>query len=70
MYVKIDRSTVPAGVVFDVLPQDQGQIVEVAYGTMRRSGVVGDGSDPYKRVIDQSEDPGSAERVTYYKRAR
>ncbi len=60
-YTPIEESQVPAGVRFDVMRQNQGQIVEVAYGGFDRAEH-GNG-DPYKRVTDRGD-----RSVAYYKR--
>jgi len=44
---------IPGAVRFDVPRRNQGQIVEVAYGTMGRAEA--DVGDPWKRVIDRCE---------------
>jgi len=60
-YVRIDKSEVPTNVRFDVIGRDQGQIVEVAWGTFGRAEA-GPG-DPYQRVHDQSDGT-----ISFYKR--
>lgn len=52
-YIPIDKGSVPERVRFDVPPQCQGQIVEVAFGGLDRSEHA-EGA-PYKRVIDRSD---------------
>lgn len=66
-YIEITESAVPRCIRFDVLRVDQGQIVEVAWGTFSRYEA-GPG-DPYKRVIDQSYPSGHPSRVRFFKRA-
>ena len=51
-YVECRESEIPADIRFDVPRRNQGQIVEVAYGTFSR-GEAGPG-DPYKSVYDRS----------------
>jgi hypothetical protein len=58
-WLPIPSWEVPEGVRFDTPRRNQGQIVEVAYGTLGRAEA---GScDPYMEVIDRS----SGERRTY-----
>lgn len=64
-YISCEQSDIPAKVRFDVTARNQGQIVEVAYGTFGR-GEAGRG-DPYKRITDQSIDPRKPERVKYFR---
>jgi hypothetical protein len=51
-YVKIKAEQVPIGIRFDVPAVNQGQIVEIAYGTFGRYEAC-DG-DLYKRITDRS----------------
>jgi hypothetical protein len=67
-YQPIQSAQIPPGVRFDVPRRNQGQIIEVAYGGFGRSEH--DDGDLYRRVFDQSEPPGSPDRVRYYKRKR
>lgn len=62
-YVECSKDEIPEGVRFDVPRQNQGQIVEVAYGDFGRAenGI----GDPWKRVTDASD-----RSVTYYRRER
>lgn len=61
-YAPIKREKIPAKVRFDVPPQSQGQIVEVAYGGFETTAGHCDGA-PYKRVTDTSV---SGHPTTYY----
>jgi len=54
---------VPAGVRFDVPRRNQGQIVEVSFGTFGRAEA--DSIDPYMRVTDHSD----GQRRTYKRRS-
>jgi hypothetical protein len=56
---------IPQAARFDVPRQNQGQTVEVAYGTLGRAQA--DVGDPWKRIIDFSE-PNAQPR--YYRRVR
>ena len=64
IYTKIDKSQIPAGVRFDTPRRNQGQIVEVSYGTFGRYEA--GAGDPYKRCIDHSE--GGLATASYYRR--
>jgi hypothetical protein len=61
-YVECRLEDIPDGITFHVLPQDQGQIVEVAWGDFGNAEH-GPG-DPFKRIVDRSEGP----TPTYYQR--
>lgn len=70
-WVPIPFWEVPDWVRFDTLGQDQGQIVEVSYGTHKNVRTEACPSDaPYKRIVDGSEAPGSADRVWFFKRLK
>ena len=62
-YIQCTENEVPEDVRFHVSGRNQGQMIEVAYGTFGRSEA-GPG-DPYKRVHDRSIGPNA---VTYYRR--
>lgn len=66
VYVPCTLADIPAEVRFDVPGHNQGQIVEVAYGTFS-VGEAGVG-DPYQRVIDRSLGQDDPTRVSYYRR--
>jgi len=63
-YVVVKATDIPEGVRFCVPGQNQGQIVEVAYGDFGRAepGV----GDPWMRITDRSE----VGPPTYYRRVR
>lgn len=61
-YVQCSERDIPKGIRFDVPGRNQGQTVEVAYGSFYR-GEAGEG-DFFKRVTDRSIGPGA---VTYYR---
>lgn len=61
-YVPCAAHEIPAKVRFDVPGQNQGQIIEVAYGGFG-AAEHGDGDD-YKRVHDRSIGPAA---ITYYR---
>lgn len=60
----VRRDQLPPRLRFFSLPQDQGQIVLVSYGSFGRSGP-DPKTDLYKRIHDQSEGPAA---VRYYRR--
>ena len=51
-YIPCDLADIPNGVRFDVPRQNQGQIVEVAYGVIGRAP--GERGDAWKSVTDRS----------------
>lgn len=59
-YLPVPRSSIPDDVRFDVPPQNQGQIVEVAYGDIGSASSACRGAR-YKRVHDQSLGPAAIE---------
>lgn len=59
-YVKISKERLPEKVRFDVPPQNQGQIVEVAYGGFGRHEHCA--GDPYMKTTDRSD-----RSVEYYR---
>jgi hypothetical protein len=61
-YVECRHEEIPSGVRWSVPSRNQGQIVEVAYGSFGSSE--GDHGDPFKRVTD-----ASVPAVTFYRRA-
>lgn len=61
-YIRCEKRDIPTGVRFDVPRRNQGQAVEVAYGTFGRYEA--SNGDPYKRVLDRSIGPDA---VTYYR---
>jgi hypothetical protein len=52
-YVRCPAAAVPDRIRFDVPRRNQGQIVEVAYGTSGRGEA--DRGDPFMRVVDLSD---------------
>lgn len=66
-YTKCERAEIPENVRWDVPPQNQGQIIEVAYATPKPFATLAERGDKYKRIIDRSEPPGSPGRETYYR---
>lgn len=58
-YAKCKETDVPAGVYFHVAPQDQGQIVEVAYGDLGPAEHIRGAR--YRRVTDLSVGPWARE---------
>jgi hypothetical protein len=63
-YVSISPGDAPTDGRWDVPPQNQGQIVEVAYHAKPKQGYESCDGEPYKRVVDRSD--GS---VAYYRLA-
>lgn len=64
-YVRTTADKIPEGVRFDTPRQNQGQIVEVQYGTHSRYEA-GPG-DPWKKVVDRSLGIGELGRVEYFR---
>lgn len=62
-YVRCDVTEIPRAVRFDVLPQDAGQMVEVAWGTISKYEAAP--GDPWKRVHNRSLGPAAIE---YFRR--
>ena len=68
-YIECKETDIPRNVRFDTAERDQGQMVEVAYGTFGH-GEAGPG-DPYKRIVDRSVAGAFAtvgHGVTFYKK--
>ncbi|MCZ2414130.1 MAG: hypothetical protein LC136_07750 [Burkholderiales bacterium] len=65
-YVEVPADTVPSGLRWDVPGANQGQMVEVAYADPG-SRAPAEHGDPWQRVTDRSERPGSPRRVRYYR---
>lgn len=63
-YIPCDITDIPVGVRFDVPPRNQGQIVEVAYGTKGSSPATA--GDAWKRETDRS----CVDSVRYYRLVR
>lgn len=61
-YVVCDERTIPSSVLWSVPGPNQGQMVEIAYGTLDRSE--GGPGDQYKRRTDERR------VVTYYRRRK
>lgn len=59
-YVRCQESEIPIGIRWDTPRHNQGQMVEVSYGTFGR-GEAGSG-DPYKRIEDRTD-----RTVTYWR---
>lgn len=68
LWERICSWEVPNGIRWDTPKRNQGQIVEVSYGTFGRAEA---GSlDGWMRVVDQSLPSGHVQRVRYYRRRR
>ena len=65
IYRELPADAVPPDLSWDIPPQNQGQIVEVAYAERRRYASPSVSGAPYKRVRD-----GSTGATRYYILAR
>lgn len=64
-YVQVDVASVPSGLRWDVPPENQGQIVEVAYADDPPEVHRACSGSRYRRVIDRRD-----RSVAYWRRAR
>ena len=68
-YIEIPASSVPAGYVFGVPRQNQGQSIEIAYAHHESDRSEACDGDDYCRETDFSKPVGHPDRVSYYRLA-
>lgn len=68
--ISIAEKDLPADLVWDTPPQNQGQIVVVSYGRRGDSRTEACSDSDFQRVVDHSEPVSSPDRVRFYQRTR